>query len=132
MNKFDKALEVYGEAELSRWMLPSGQFLAVPDWQDHRIVGQFCKDTWLEFIADGACSLHYDHKAKYLWIRTCRLLTPQRMVFQELIDNRILIVEELLVHEYDCFEWQNTLELGWELSQLYLTDTIAYRMALQY
>lgn len=131
-NIFKKAVEELGCYEncLTRWMLPDGTFLSVSDGDDHRNVGQFCDTSWLEFIEEGAVSIHYDSKARYLWIRTTGLNTPQRMAFCELFERGEICVDNLHVDVYDGMRMVEELFINDEMCKLYLTDTIAYQIEM--
>lgn len=131
MNKFQAAKNQYGTVDLSRWLLPDGEFLGVSDYEDHRIVGEFCNDTWLEFIDDGAMSLHYDDHCGYLWIRTSGITIRQMQAFRELFENELLRVRNLKVDVYEGTNYQEEILIDDpELAQLYLTDQIAYQISM--
>jgi len=131
-SKFRNALKQYGTSEFSRWLLPDGQFLGVPDWEDHRIIGEFCRDSWLEFIEDGACSLHYDSSCGYLWIRTNGLTGQQSQAFRQTIEDFGLKIRELKVDFYDGQELEEVIEINDYMAVLYLTDSIAYNIEKSY
>lgn len=129
-----EAIEEFGIVEFSCWMLNDGRFLGVGNGDDHRIVGNFCTRSWLDFIKAECVSIHYDHKAKYLWIRiNCDLNFQQRQSLQELYENKIIDVEELYIQIYDNDKYFGDETMNdKELIKLYLTDLIAYRLTKQY
>lgn len=136
-SKFDKAVKKYGEAEFSRWLLPDGTFLGVNDYEDHRIVGEFCKNGFTDFIHDGAMSIHYDNQARYMWVRTSGLSSAQRMAMQDVFENLGIRVTELKVdfYEFDTparYEMNEEIIEDENMCRLYLTDTIAYQLEKQY
>jgi hypothetical protein len=132
-----KAIEKYGQFEnMTRWMLEDGSFLGVRDWEDHRIVGQFCTVSWLDFLKKGCVSIHYDRRAGYLSIRVNGDLNyPQRAVFQELFEREEIRVTDLYVQVYDGDKFEESLNFDdndEEMIKLYLTDRVAYNLEKQY
>lgn len=130
---FKKAIAKYGTGEFSRWMLYDGEFLGVYD-DDHRIVGEFCTVSWLEFIKKDCVSLHYDGKCGYLGLRVnIDLNIDQIKTFKSLyIDDGFFKVKELYVSVYDgseCLGSEEEIRIkGYEACELWLTDRTAYNM----
>lgn len=134
---FRQAIKEYGQYDpsdhiVTRWLLPDGSFLGVPDYDDHRIVGEFCNKTWLEFIRERAVSLHYS--GDYLWLRVNEDLTwEQRAAFRTLHDDETFSVSVLLVHVYDGLRHVESFELDEPgMVKLWLTDKIAYDIEVGY
>jgi hypothetical protein len=131
---FKKAKEEIGVAYFGRWLLPDGDFLDLDGNDDHRIIGIYCKNNWIEFIQEGALSLHLDPKCGYLWIRTNGLTTSQMTAMTRVIDELELNIRELKVDFYDFETWDRfnveSCILYDYLAILYLTDQIAYRCAM--
>jgi|WetSurMetagenome_2_1015567.scaffolds.fasta_scaffold790871_1 hypothetical protein len=135
--KFLQAIYELGLSNFSRWLLPDGIFLNVQDDNDHRIVGNFCENNWREFIKDGAMSLHYDNKSKYMWIRTVGLSYSQMWTLQEVIEQMELKITELKVDYYIFESWDNydmkeIIIKDATMIKLYLTDQIAYNCNVNY
>ena len=128
-----KAIQKYGIGEFSRWMLNDGQFLGVYD-DDHRIVGEFCTVSWLDFIKKDCVSLHYDGKCGYLGLRVnIDLNTEQTRTFQSLYrDGEFFKVSELYVSVYDgseCLGRKEEIRIkGYEACELWLTDRTSYNL----
>lgn len=133
-NIFSKAIDKFGTAEFSRWLLPDGTFLGVPDYEDHRIVSQFCKERWTEFLYEGAVSVHYDSRAGYMWIRTVGgyMTGQQRQAFRCAFEEFNLRVEDLKVDAWDDNGNVDETLLTGQLAELFLTDRIAYELEKQY
>lgn len=128
-----KAIKKYGMTEFSRWMLDDGSFLGVADYDDHRIVGEFCTVSWLDFIKKDCVSVHFDTKANYLWLRLNGDLNfQQRQSFKYLIENEYIHVEELNIHVYDGDKYQEDFTISNGLAELFLTDKIAYECEKEY
>ncbi len=132
---FKAAIKYFGSSDepfASRWMLPDGEWLGVHDL-DHRVVGNFCKESWLDFISDGACSVHFEASANYLWIRTCGISSGQKQAFTDLFEAFDIKSITLKVDLYEETKFQKSLEFGEEeLGFLWLTDRIAYNMQIRY
>lgn len=119
---------------MGNWLLPDGTFLDIGD-RDHRVVGNFCpSDDWHEFLKEGALSLFYDYKARYLWIRTAGINLAQRMKFESLFADGLLRVTEMRVEQFEFSDngfHRETMEMGDEgMIKLYLTDPIGFQIAL--
>lgn len=131
LRMFKQAIKEYGTTdEGGRWLLPDGQLLAIFGGDDHRIVGQFCENSWLEFIANGAWSLH--RSRDYLWVRhNDKFNVYVQQKFQELYDTWGWNINELYVQIYDGLRHVESFSLDDpHLIKLYLTDRIAYQMVI--
>lgn len=128
-----RAIAKYGIGEFSRWMLNDGQFLGVYD-DDHRIVGEFCTVSWLDFLKKDCVSLHYDGKCGYLGLRVNGDLNfDQIKTFQSLYhDSEFFKVSELYVSVYDgseCLGREEEIRIkGQEACKLWLTDRTSYNL----
>lgn len=138
-----KAIEELGvlnEGIASRWMTPEGDFLMVPGWWDHRqLASEYHPkgyDFWREYIMDGGVSVGWDPKARHLSLRTIGLNPQQRMVWDRLYEeNGFFRVDSIHCYEYDFRTVENydseEIEINnSHMCKLYLTDTIAYQMAM--
>ncbi|MFA6309597.1 MAG: hypothetical protein WC677_07690 [Clostridia bacterium] len=129
-----KAIAKYGTSDdITRWLLSDGQFLCVPDYEDHRIIGEFCTIDWMEFIAKGHVSLHFDRTSAYMSLRVDADLTvEQRRTFQKLYErDEFFEVHELYIRVHDGRDFQEALHIkGFDECKLWLTDIIAYNCAI--
>ena len=138
MSAIRKAVDDMGSEQITEWLpthswlLPNGEFLNLDEYDDHRVVSRYCEDSWVQFIEEGAVSLHYDGDG-FLWLRVYGGMSRrQRATFESILEATGVSIDYLLIQDYRGVNVTETTIEDEFLCSLWLVDPVAYEDELLY